>query len=205
MQSPGVESCQWTQCISLLKQVVLSDESMGCIVAMGATVQAQLPNPEIAHDLLKGVPQPHVQFRGAFLLPKGSWTKFTGVAKSGLRLDSGCASVRRAVAVNDGPALGSYPCDKTQNAPALVMTHAGRCVACASGQQTGMSWHTRHQEIHLITHDLAIAKDEGFMTTRHIGYVQQRSFGFFGGFRPLTVITRFARGHQVHPGVPTSS
>jgi len=61
----------------------------------------------------------------------------------------------------------------------------------------------RHQKLHLVRQDAAVAQDEVFPQTGHIGRVEQRHVGLLGGAVALAVVAGAAGGDHVHPGVDT--
>ena len=59
----------------------------------------------------------------------------------------------------------------------------------------------RHQELHLVRQDAAVAQDEVFPQAGHIGRVQQRHVRLLGRAVALAVVAAAAGGDHVHPDV----
>ena len=59
----------------------------------------------------------------------------------------------------------------------------------------------RHQELHLVRQDTAVAQNEVFPQARHIGRVEQRHMRLLGRAAALAVVAGAASRDHVHPGV----
>jgi len=59
----------------------------------------------------------------------------------------------------------------------------------------------RHQKLHLITQDAAVAQNEVFPQAGDIRCVQQRHVGLLGRAAAFAVVARSASGHHIHPVV----
>ena len=59
----------------------------------------------------------------------------------------------------------------------------------------------RHQKLHLIGQDTAVAQDEVFPQAGHVGGVEQRHMGLLGRAAALAVVAGAAGGDDVHPVV----
>jgi hypothetical protein len=67
--------------------------------------------------------------------------------------------------------------------------------------KTGCLRQVRHQELHLVRQDAAVAQDEVFPQAGHVGRVQQRHVGLLGRAVALAVVARAAGRHHVHPQI----
>jgi uncharacterized repeat protein (TIGR01451 family) len=70
-----------------------------------------------------------------------------------------------------------------------------------SGVQAAGLGQVRHQELHLVRQDAAVAQDEVLPQAGHVGRVQQAHAGLLGRAAALAVVAGAAGRHHVHPVV----
>jgi hypothetical protein len=72
--------------------------------------------------------------------------------------------------------------------------------ADSSQQPRGLGY-VRHQELHLVRQNAAVAQNEVFPQAGHIRRVQQRHVGLLGRAAAFAVVAGATGGHHIHPGI----